>query len=197
MATEIQRHQPSTGLSLRPSRQQARSILAQPITWISALKSAKRLVGSFANCKPSDPDQFAEAVASVLMKYPQGLVDEVCDPTRGLALKEKFMSIDALYAWCEARKADFTEIAFPKVPQLEPPSDPTMGARVAAFFKGIGDMIRAKAPSPLDELQEQRAEARKLRLDEVKRLAAEAPLSGQPYKPLCDWKYRPVRKGAE
>lgn len=198
MGTELQRHRPSTGLSPASRVQHARSTLGQPITRLSALEAGKRLVGSFANCRPGDPDQFAESVADLLMKYPAGLVDEACDPTRGYVLARDvhkgFMGLDTLYIWLEGRKADYTEIAFPRLPALEPPGDPTMAERVCQLLTGLVAALRGRnEPSPLDVAIAERTDGRRLRLEEVKRRAAEAPLSRAPYKPLCDWKYRPSK----
>jgi hypothetical protein len=90
--------------SLKQKAESAQSILAQTSTSITALRAAKKLLGSYANLRPSDPEQFACSVVEVLSLYPAGLVDECVDARTGIAGKIEFLSIRSLTEWLDSRQ---------------------------------------------------------------------------------------------
>lgn len=179
MAQELALHRQQSP-SLERKAAAARSHLAQPTTRLRSLDLAEKLIGSFSNCRPPDAKVFADSVAQVLQKYPLGLAEEACDPQRGAALAMDWLGLKALGDWCDARMEYYAKLARYQAPpvRLEPPSDPTMAARVCALFKDLADALRAKQPSPLDRMHEEVAQARKLRIEEVMRRAQEQPAAG-------------------
>ena len=164
---------------LSASRQriaEARSRLGGTTTRSSALDLAARLIHQFPTCRPAGPDEFADSVARILQRYPLGVVEEACDPTCGVALGGPFLSLDMLYKWLENRMADYTEVAYPRLPAPDEPdnTDP----RVSELLKGLADALRAdNSRSPLDELIQQKWDMRRLRTSEMlaaNRMADEA-----------------------
>lgn len=152
----------------------AKQLLAAPTTSTEASKAAKNLVGQWANLKPDNPGVFITSIAAVLSKYPLALVDECVDPRVGAATKIEFLSIASLTAWCDGRLEHYRALAQWKPPALPPPQlpdDPLMAERVRQLLVDLASVLRAKGPSPLDQLHEERAEARKLRIAEVMRHA--------------------------
>lgn len=152
----------------------AKQLLAAPTTSTEASKAAKNLVGQWANLKPDNPAVFITSIAAVLSKYPHALVDECVDPRVGAATKIEFLSIASLTAWCDRRLEHYQALAQwkqPALPAPQLPDDPLMAERVRGLLVELADALRHKAPSPLDQLQEERAQARKLRIEEVMRHA--------------------------
>jgi hypothetical protein len=100
-----------TGPSLNQKAEIARSILVRPITATAALKSAKKLVGSYANLRPADPEEFGQCIAEVLGQYPAGVVEECVDPRIGVAKKVEFLSIKSLTEWLDNRLVFYQSLA--------------------------------------------------------------------------------------
>lgn len=82
----------------------SRAILTSSTSPTAALKAAKQLVGCYPHARPPDPEVYAGALAAVLAQYPLGLVDECCDPRRGLAREREFPpTVASIVDWCENR----------------------------------------------------------------------------------------------
>lgn len=104
MAQEIQSWRPPTGSSLEQKVATSREVLISSTSPRAGLEAAKRLIGCYPHARPPDPEMYIGALASVLVQYPLGLVDECCDPRRGLAREREFPpTVACVVDWCENR----------------------------------------------------------------------------------------------
>src|SRR5215831_17290231 len=99
----------------------AKTVLSSSTTPADAVRAAGRLVGSYANMKPQDPDTFVEAVAAVLAQYPLGVVCECVDPVHGIARKLKWLSIAELSDWLDERLDYYRLVAATSPHEPRPP----------------------------------------------------------------------------
>ena len=145
----------------------------------AALEAAKKLVGEWPHAKPADPETYAGSLAAVLAQYPLGLVHECVDPRTGLARVREFPpTVAILVDWLDARLKHHQLMASYRValPRPELPDDPAMAERVATMLTELAAQLRASnSRSPLDMLLDQRADMRRLRIEEVLRRAEEPP----------------------
>ena len=165
---------PLTPPSLEQRSVSARSILARPITTTQAMKLAKEVVGNFPNLKPDNPGRFIESVGQLLEQYPAGVGLECADPVHGIARKVEFLSLRSLADWCDARLNFYQSLAAYREPpaprQIE--AGPITAEQCENLMAKVGEVLRADAKrSPLDTLIDQRANARRLRIEEVMRVA--------------------------
>lgn len=166
--------------SLPPPVEKARQILSSSTSPHAAIDAARRLIGQWPNAKPHDPETYAASIAAVLSQYPLGLVTECCDPRTGLVRIPRDYPPNAghVAAWCDERLAHYRTLAAWKpraLPVPELPDDPVMAERLATMLTELAATLRAKGPSPLDVMIEERAAARRLRIEEVMRRAEEPP----------------------
>lgn len=173
---------PPTTLSLEQRSRSARSTLTHPTTTSQGLKLAKDVVGNFANLRPDNPNRFLESVGQVLEQYPLAIGQECADPVRGIASKVEFLSLKSLGDWCEARLEFYRALAAYREPppsrllQIEP--GPITAEQCQNLMAKVGEVLRANTVrSPLDTLLKQASDARRLRIEEVLRMA-EAPFAG-------------------
>ena len=163
MAQELARSPvPQTTLSLEQRSLSARTILAETISPADAAKAAKRLVGSYAHMKPSDPDTFVESIMMALSTYPAGLVAECVDPRVGVARKIKFLSIAELVEWLDERRAHYETLAAykPRPPALPPPVfTEEHKATMRQRFADLVASMFARHRDPVDELRKAAREA--------------------------------------
>lgn len=174
------RPQPTT-LSLEQRSRSARSILTHPTTTSQALKLAKDVVGNFANLRPDNPARFLESVGLVLEQYPLAIGHECADPVRGIASKVEFLSLKAISEWCTARLEFYQALASyrgPPAPRLQIEPGPITAEQCQNLMAKVGELLRANTErSPLDTLLKQASDARRLRIEEVMRVA-DAPFKG-------------------
>lgn len=117
---------------------------------------------------------FIESIASIFSNYPLGLVDECCDPTRGIARKVEFLSVKALIDWLDERLTFYRALERyvppPVRPQLE--AGPVTAEDCGNLMAKVAEELRASNKrSPLDEMHRQVADARRLRIEEVLRVS--------------------------
>jgi len=118
----------------------AKTVLLSTTGPADAARAAKRLVGSYAHLKAPDPDTFMEAVAAVLSLYPLDVVRECVDPRYGIARKLKFLSIEELGDWLDAKLEYYRLVAAtsPHPPALPPPQRvPPPDAEAASRARAI------------------------------------------------------------
>lgn len=137
---------PAKTLSLEQRSTNAKAMLARMTTAAEASKAATQLAGQFASLRAHDPDGFIWAVAAVLGKYPFGVVEECCDPQRGLALKIEFLSIKSLGEYCDGRLEFYRSLAAYKgiAVKAELPDDPVMAERIGSLLRDLGNTLRAR-----------------------------------------------------
>lgn len=118
-------------------------ILAQPCTPAQASKAAKTLTGAFAHLRPDNPETFIASIAAVLAQYPLGLVEECCDPRRGLARSIEFLSVKAIVEWCDTRLAFHQALAAYVAPKRreEPELTHEERGRGLAAWRGLNMTI--------------------------------------------------------
>lgn len=119
--------------------------------------------------------RFLESVSQVLEQFPYGIGQECADPVRGLASKIEFLSIKSIIEWCSSRLEFYRALAGYQPPALIErhlelgPENPEQCAKMLA---DLAESLRADATrSPLDQLINQRAAARRLRVEEIARMA--------------------------
>lgn len=94
----------STSLSLRQRSENAKLVLATRAQPSYALMAARRLIGSWPNARPPEPETYTAAISAALCAYPQGVIDECCDPRIGLARKREFPpTVASVVEWCDDR----------------------------------------------------------------------------------------------
>lgn len=136
-----------------------------------ALEKARDLIGQWPHARPPDPDQWVKSIASVLAQFPPALVDECCDPRRGLAKVREFPpTVAAVFEWCEARMQWYQAVAsyipVPVRPMIE--AGPKTAEDIAALLSGLAEQLRAdNSRSPLDMLINQRAAMRRESVERV------------------------------
>jgi len=135
---------------------------------------AKDIVGNFPNLKPDNPTRFVESVGQVVEQYPAGIGQECADPVRGIAAKVEFLSIKSLVEWCDKRVEFYRSLAnyreLPPARQIE--AGPITAEQCENVMAKVAEALRANnTRSPLDKLHAQVADARRLRIEEVLRVA--------------------------
>lgn len=163
-----------TNVSLEQRRTTAQSILAQRTTSTQALRLAKDLVGNFPNLRPDNPARFIESVERVLEQYPLGVAQECADPIAGISSKVEFLSLKAIMDWCERRLELYKSLASyvrpPEPRQID--AGPITAEQCQNLMAEVAKVLRANtAKSPLDQMLDQVAKARRLRIEEVARHA--------------------------
>jgi len=124
--------------------------LSQATGPADAARAAKRLVGSYAHMKPGDPVIFMENIAAVLSTYPLDVVRECVDPRYGIARRLKFLSIQELVEWLDAKLEYYRLVAAtnPHPPALPAPTrgpDAEMAKRVQGMLRDLAARIRTRA----------------------------------------------------
>lgn len=113
-------------------------------------------------------------MAAVLSVYPLPIVEECCDPRVGLASKVIFFSIAELTDWLARRLEFYQSVAAyqrpPAARQIE--AGPVTADQCRNLMAEVAEALRANnTRSPLDTLLDQRADMRRLRIEEVIRHA--------------------------
>ena len=109
---QMQPWQPLTDLSPEAKAAQSKELLRYSMTETQAFRAAKRLIGQWPHAKPADPDMYALSLSAVLSQYPFGIVEEACDPRRGLAREREFPpTVAALVEFCDRRLAHHRAMA--------------------------------------------------------------------------------------
>lgn len=146
MANNLTLWTPSPNLGLAQRAQISRDVLSHATSPRDAIDAAERLVGQWPHARPPDPKTYAASLAAVLAQYPLGLVQECCDPRKGLARTREFPpTVAALVEWCEKRLEWHSTVARyvpPKriervEPVLSETERATMRERVGALFAGL------------------------------------------------------------
>lgn len=97
--------------------------------------AARRLFGSFRKGEANDPETYVAAVLTILMDYPDEIVNEVCHPSRGLPATCDFLpTMKELKTACEAqatrvaRLATYAALPAParRLPAPPRPPEPTI-----------------------------------------------------------------------
>jgi hypothetical protein len=124
------------------------------------LRAAKKLLGSYANLRPPDPEQFACSVAEVLSLYPTGLVEECVDARTGIAGKVEFLSIKSLTEWLDRRQEFYRSLSG----YVEPPPEESESLlsdehreRMAMALRGLSRSLAKSIPideKTIDEIAE-------------------------------------------
>jgi hypothetical protein len=111
--------------------------------------AARRLFGSFRKGDANDPETYVAAVLTVLMDYPDGIVNEVCHPARGLAARCDFLpTMKEIKAACEAEAARCDRLAaLSRLAQTQrrlpaPPSPPVATIFTAQGFPRYDKLVR-------------------------------------------------------
>lgn len=95
---------PSTSLSIEQEAAKSKATLRLSTSPQQALTLTKRLLGAWPHANPPDPVGYARSIAETLAQFPLGLVEECCDPVRGLARTREFPpTVAAVTEWCERR----------------------------------------------------------------------------------------------
>jgi hypothetical protein len=69
-----------------------------------ALERARDLIKQWPHARPPDEDGWITSLAAVLAQFPPAVVDECCDPRRGLAREREFPpTVACVVEWCENR----------------------------------------------------------------------------------------------
>lgn len=176
MAQAMQPWQPSTTYSLEQKAAKSRTVLQCATSPRDALEAGKRLIGQWPHSKPADPETYAASIAAVLAQYPLGLVHECVDPRAGLAREREFPpTVAAVVEWCDRRLAWHQTVAAyvgppPTRPAIAP--GPVSSEQIATLLTNLAAELRANTTrSPLDELLAKAGEGRRLRIEEVQRVA--------------------------
>ena len=104
MAQDIRPWKPLIDLSIEQRAKNATLALQCATSPQDALKAAKRLAGSWPHARPPDPEGWAASLAAALVDYPLGVVEECCDPRRGLAREREFPpTVASIIEWCDLR----------------------------------------------------------------------------------------------
>lgn len=154
-----------TTSSLAQRVTEAKGILARPTNATEASRAAKQLTGQYAHLRPDNPETFIASIAAVLAQYPLGLVEECCDPRRGLARKSEFLSVKAVVDWCDVRLSfyqGFAGYVAPKVYQEPELTDEERGRGLAAW-RGLQKTINENGAEA----------ARALSFDDAAKIGAE------------------------
>ena len=95
---------PSTALTIEQQAQRSAVALKYATLPQEAIKAARQLAGSWPHARPPDPDGYAASLAGALSAYPLGVVQECCDPRKGLAQTREFPpTVAAVVEWCDRR----------------------------------------------------------------------------------------------
>jgi hypothetical protein len=104
MGQDLQPWKPSTGSSIEQLAKQAIAALQWSTSPLEAAKNAKKLVAAWPHARPPDPAGYATSLAAILEQYPLGVVEECCDPHRGLAREREFPpTVACIATWCDQR----------------------------------------------------------------------------------------------
>jgi hypothetical protein len=69
-----------------------------------AAKAAKKLVSAWPRLNVPDPVGYAASLGAILEQYPLGVVEQCCDPARGLAREREFPpTVASIVEWCDLR----------------------------------------------------------------------------------------------
>jgi len=184
MAQELE---PWRMLPMTSSRAQrvsnAKTVLSSSTTPADAARAAQRLVGLYANLKPSDPVTFVAGIAAVLSLYPLGVVRECIDPRVGIVRKVKWLDIAPLADWLDARLEYYRLVAAtsPHAPARQlsapvPAPNPEMAARVQGLLRDLARRIDRRDPILRRRRVHRYLAERKLRADKRRALAELQPL---------------------
>lgn len=142
---------------------------------------ATRLFGYFNRSDANDPETFIAGATAMLSRYPEGVVNAVCDPIRGLPATNKFLpAISEVREACE-REMIWYDAVVKREARREhtakilgdvraaPKGSPEHG-RVLKSFKDLGDAMKATTP------KEARPKPFTLPVHEERPMYADAPL---------------------
>jgi len=99
------------------------------------------LIGQWPHARPPDPKTYSAGIAATLANYPLGIVQECCDPRKGLARTREFPpTVAAIIEWCDTRRAYHNAVASYQgrakpVEVVETPMSPEQK-------KSFGEMLR-------------------------------------------------------
>lgn len=69
-----------------------------------AAKAARKLVSAWPHLNVPDPVGYAASLGAILEQYPLGVVEQCCDPARGLAREREFPpTVASIVEWCDLR----------------------------------------------------------------------------------------------
>jgi len=152
MAQEMQRWTPSTELSPAAKWERAVMKVRHSTSPQRAAELGKQLVGQWPHANPPNPGAYSLSIAKTLEKYPLGVVEELCDPTTGLARFREFPpTVACIVEWCERMTRSYVAVSLRPRPIPEPVYSEehcaTMRQRLAEFFKQwkLGGFNRAPA----------------------------------------------------
>lgn len=127
-----------------------------------AFSAAEQLLGQWPHAKPPNPKTYSAAIAATLAAYPPGIVQECCDPRKGLARTREFPpTVAAIIEWCDLRLAHHIAVAAyqgnarPRE-VIEEQISPEQKSAFGGLLNGLLDKLRFRnAPiprTPLDQL---------------------------------------------
>lgn len=159
MGTQSRLPTPLPGTAATSQTLQERAAISRKILQCStspqqALGEAERLIGQWPHARPPDPKTYSAAIAATLAGYPLGIVQECCDPRKGLARTREFPpTIAAVIEWCDRRLEHHKAVAAYKGNQRSARVEvPMTEAQQASFTKSLWDLLgkmkQALAPLP-------------------------------------------------